>query len=82
MSDLGWGALVALVIALFGLFIKGKNTEQPKPESDAVEEAKEIIDDHVEEVRKASDSYTNSLARSSRGRVNDILGKFRKRTGG
>ena len=82
MSDVGWGALIALVVGLFGLFIKGKNSEQPKPEPtvEDIAEAKEIMDDHVEEVAKAGTDYTNSMAMPVDDRVRDILSKFRKRT--
>ena len=83
MNDFGWGALVAVVIGLFGLFIKGRGGKEDKaPESiDTVEAAKEILNDHVDEVRKAGSSYTDSMARTPIERMRDIIEWSRKRTG-
>jgi hypothetical protein len=73
MSDFEWGALVAVVIGLFGLFIKGRS-------DDRTSETQEIINGFSQKASKAGTDLADNLGASSAVRKQRVLDWLRKRT--
>jgi len=75
MGDLGAYGLIALVLGLFGLFIKGK-----KSDTSGSSESQEVINDFSEKASKAGTDLADNLGAPSAVRKRRVLDWLRTRT--